>query len=106
MYEALEHWKQYKQEKELQNKIVQEFELFNECGFQYKAKAKQDVRLARRGATFKIASAGGEKMLSNLGETGNPFRSKIGEYYDPDQKKYVIGTTGPFGRNQTWKPVT
>ena len=71
-----------------------------------KAKAKQDVRLARRGATFKIASAGGEKMLSNLVETGNPFRSKIGEYYDPDQKKYVIGTTGPFGRNQTWKPVT
>ena len=36
MYETLEHWKQYKQEKELQNKIAQEFELFNECGFQYK----------------------------------------------------------------------
>ena len=43
MYEALEHWKQYKQEKELQNKIAQEFELFNECGFQYKAKAKQEI---------------------------------------------------------------
>ena len=43
MYEALEHWKQYKQEKELQNKIAQEFELFNECGFQYKAKAKQEM---------------------------------------------------------------
>ena len=41
MYEALEHWKQYKQEKELQNKIAQEYELFNECGFQYKEKAKQ-----------------------------------------------------------------
>ena len=43
MYETLEHWKQYKQEKDLQNKIAQEFELFNECGFQYKEKAKQNV---------------------------------------------------------------
>ena len=43
MYETLEHWKQYKQEKDLQNKIAQEFELFNECGFQYKAKAKQEM---------------------------------------------------------------
>ena len=43
MYETLEHWKQYKQEKELQNKIAQEYELFNECGFQYKKKAKQNV---------------------------------------------------------------
>ena len=43
MYEANEHWKQYKQEKELQAKIAQEFELFNECGFQYKAKAKQEM---------------------------------------------------------------
>ena len=43
MYETLEHWKQYKQEKELQAKIAQEFELFNECGFQYKEKAKQEM---------------------------------------------------------------
>jgi len=43
MYETLEHWKQYKQEKDLQNKIAQEYELFNECGFQYKAKAKQEM---------------------------------------------------------------
>ena len=43
MYETLEHWKQYKQEKELQNKIAQQFELFNECGFQYKEKAKQEM---------------------------------------------------------------
>ena len=43
MYETLEHWNQYKKEKELQNKIAQEFELFNECGFQYKAKAKQEM---------------------------------------------------------------
>jgi len=27
MYETLEHWKQYKQEKELQAKIAKEFEL-------------------------------------------------------------------------------
>ena len=27
MYEANEHWKQYKQEKELQNKIAKEFSL-------------------------------------------------------------------------------
>ena len=71
-----------------------------------KAKAKQDVRLARRAAAFKIASAGGEKMLKNLGETGKMFESKIGEYYDPDKKQFMIGTTGPFGRNQQWKPVT
>ena len=43
MYETLEHWKQYKQEKELQNKIAQEYELFYECGFQYKEKAKQEM---------------------------------------------------------------
>ena len=43
MYETLEHWKQYKQEKELQNKISQEFELFSECGFQRKEKAKQEM---------------------------------------------------------------
>ena len=43
MYETLEHWKQYKQEKDLQNKIAQEFELFNECGFQRKEKAKQEM---------------------------------------------------------------
>ena len=29
MYETLEHWKQYKQEKELQTKIVKEFSLPN-----------------------------------------------------------------------------
>ena len=39
MYETLEHWNQYKQEeKEKQSK-----ELFNECGFQYKEKAKQEM---------------------------------------------------------------
>ena len=29
MYETLEHWKQYKQEKELQTKIAKEFGLFD-----------------------------------------------------------------------------
>jgi len=58
MYETLEHWKQYKQEKDLQNKIAQEFELFNECGFQYKEKAKQEMdkflnKLAKKNGTTK-----------------------------------------------------
>ena len=35
----LEHWKQYKKEKKLQ----QAKELFEECGFQYKEKAKQEM---------------------------------------------------------------
>ena len=62
MYEALEHWKQYKQEKELTDnstKLVSEYDkvsfdewmsesqqsklLFEECGFQRKEKAKQEV---------------------------------------------------------------
>ena len=29
MYETLEHWKQYKQEKELQEKIANDFNLFD-----------------------------------------------------------------------------
>jgi len=37
MYEALEHWKQYKQEQD-QAKL-----LFEECGFQRKEKAKQEM---------------------------------------------------------------
>jgi len=37
MYEALEHWKQYKQEQN-QAKL-----LFEECGSQHKEKAKQEV---------------------------------------------------------------
>tara|TARA_R110000782_G_scaffold163747_2_gene255780 strand:+ start:158 stop:313 length:156 start_codon:yes stop_codon:yes gene_type:complete len=40
MYEALEHYKVYKQN---QNKLQQAKQLFEECGFQYKAKAKQEV---------------------------------------------------------------
>ena len=58
MYETLEHWKQYKQEKELQNKIAQEYELFHECGFQYKEKAKQEMdkflnKLIKKNGTTK-----------------------------------------------------
>ena len=40
MYEALEHWKQYKQE---QNQLSQAKLLFEECGFQRKEKAKQEM---------------------------------------------------------------
>ena len=64
MYEALEHWKQYKQKKyptmnellemgytkpgamvldEMIEAEEQAKELFNECGFQYKEKAKQEM---------------------------------------------------------------
>ena len=39
--EAVRHLRENK--KELQNKIAQEYELFNECGFQYKEKAKQEM---------------------------------------------------------------
>ena len=37
MYEVIEHWKQYKKEQE------QAKELFNECGFQYKKKAYEQM---------------------------------------------------------------
>ena len=52
MYEALEHWKQYKQE---QNQAKQ---LFEECGFQYKAKAKLEMdkfinKLVKKNGTTK-----------------------------------------------------
>ena len=40
MYEALEHYKVYKQK---QNELDQAKQLFEECGFQYKAKAKQEM---------------------------------------------------------------
>ena len=43
MYEELEFWKKHKEEKELQSKLAQEYGLFNECGFQYKEKAKQNM---------------------------------------------------------------
>ena len=58
MYETLEHWKQYKQKKHQQcpaekpgamvlDEMIeaeeQAKELFNECGFQYKEKAKQEM---------------------------------------------------------------
>jgi len=40
MYEALEHYKVYKQK---QNELDQAKQLFEECGFQYKAKAKLEM---------------------------------------------------------------
>ena len=40
MYEAIEHYKVYKQK---QNELQQAKQLFEECGFQYKAKAKQEM---------------------------------------------------------------
>ena len=40
MYETIEHWKQYKKEKE---KEKQSKELFNECGFQYKKESYKQL---------------------------------------------------------------
>ena len=40
MYEALEHYKVYKQK---QNNLQQAKQLFEECGFQRKEKAKQEM---------------------------------------------------------------
>ena len=56
MYETLEHWKQYKQE---QNELQQAKQLFEECGFQYKAKAKQEMdkfinKLIKKNGVTKI----------------------------------------------------
>ena len=40
MYEALEHYKVYKQK---QDELKQAKQLFEECGFQYKKKAHQEM---------------------------------------------------------------
>ena len=40
MYEALEHYKVYKQK---QNELQQAKQLFEECGFQYKEEAKKEM---------------------------------------------------------------
>ena len=40
MYEAIEHYKVYKQK---QNELQQAKMLFEECGFQYKEMAKQEM---------------------------------------------------------------
>ena len=79
MYETLEHWKQYKQKKyptmnellemgytkpgamvldEMIEAEEQAEELFNECGFQYKEKAKQEMdkflnKLIKKNGTTK-----------------------------------------------------
>ena len=55
MYEVLEHWKVYKQE---QNKLQQSKVLFEECGFQRKEKAKQEMdkfikQLVKKNGTTK-----------------------------------------------------
>ena len=73
MYETLEHWKQYKQKKyqqcpaekpgamvldEMIEAEEQAEELFNECGFQYKEKSKQEMdkflnKLIKKNGTTK-----------------------------------------------------
>jgi len=56
MYEAIEHYKVYKQK---QNNLQQAKQLFEECGFQRKEKAKQEVdklltQLATKNGITKI----------------------------------------------------
>ena len=79
MYEALEHWKQYKQEKELQNKIAQEYELFNECGFQYKEKAKENVsKLKVNDNSFMLIDNSNEVINEEFDEWMNNLIDKNG----------------------------
>ena len=51
MYETLENWKQYKQEKDLQTKIAKEFDLDNAINEQRKIafdlKIKKAIKLAK-----------------------------------------------------------
>ena len=74
MYETLEHWKQYKQEKALQEKIAQEYELFNECGFQYKEKAKQNV------SKLKGKFNTNHMLIDNPSESGNGDFTEFDEW--------------------------
>ena len=52
MYEALEHYKVYKQK---QDELQQAKQLFEECGFQYKAKAKQEVNKLLNNSTKLVS---------------------------------------------------
>ena len=61
MYEALEHWKQYKQE---QNKLKQAKQLFEECGFQYKEKAKRQGYQNRTNFSFDKMKEKIDEILS------------------------------------------
>ena len=79
MYEALEHWKQYKQEKALQEKIAQEYELFNECGFQYKEKAKENVsKLKVNDNSFMLIDNSNEVINEEFDEWMNNLIDKNG----------------------------
>ena len=79
MYEALEHWKQYKQEKALQEKIAQEYELFNECGFQYKEKAKENIsKLKVNDNSFMLIDNSNEVINEEFDEWMNNLIDKNG----------------------------
>ena len=67
------------------------------------AKAKQDVRLAQRKAVFDVAKGAGNKMLSNVADTNNPFRSDLGMRYNAKEKYYEKGSAGILGRNERWE---
>ena len=69
MYEAIAHWKQYKQE---QNELQQAKQLFEECGFQYKAKAKQESKKY----TQKPAEIPGGMILEMMKDVEDEIISK------------------------------
>ena len=84
MYEELEFWKKHKEEKELQSKIAQEYGLFNECGFQYKEKAKENVsKLKVNDNSFML--------IDNPSESGNGDFTEFDEWMNDLIKKN--GTT-------------
>ena len=68
-----------------------------------RAAGKQQVRMAKRKAAFDIAAGAGNKMMSNLGETGSPFRASTGIRYNAKDKQYEKGSVGILGSNQKWE---
>ena len=67
-----------------------------------KAEGKQQVRWAKQKAAFDVGLAAGGKMMSNLGDTANPFRASIGTRYNSETKEYEKGSIGILGSNENW----
>ena len=69
------------------------------------ASAKQQVRMAKQKAAFDVASAGAQKMMANVGDTGSPFRASTGYRYDPVSKQYQKGSVGILGSSPKWETL-
>lgn len=69
------------------------------------ASAKQQVRMAKQKAAFDVASAGAQKMMANVGDTGSPFRAGTGYRYDPVSKQYQKGSVGILGSSPKWETL-